>query len=410
MMGDWHVSPSGDDNATAYSGNGSAACPLKTINRALQLAKADGLAATIYVHKGAQSPTIYPEYINIEADSPPITVIGDDQSVQVTLGAGLNGDSCVLMNLNINSGDNNCGTFIDIAGKHVTLKNVRVWSNACFNRTIAVHSAVGSEVVLGPGLTVQGYSPIQSDDPTIALSVVGTAAQPTVIQATSTCLTGVSKVSGNVSLSCAQAGIVGGQDVSGVTVNGGGDGLHAAISASGTLSDIQISGFQGDGIVCAGCTIAGNVHVSGNLLGSAVRVTSGAASISGLTATTNYADAVRCEGTSSLTLRNSDLSGNGGNGLVALGSCALDLGTTGTPGQNRFNRTGAKNGLSGLCLQQSGSPTVTASSSDFSCGYSGTGCVSSGTATTAMASTCQAADVTLGPGATFSPTGSRCCN
>src|SRR5262249_28059495 len=58
-MGEWHVSPSGSDTATVYAGNGSAACPLQTLIRAVQLAQLDGFSATIYPHKGSAPPATY---------------------------------------------------------------------------------------------------------------------------------------------------------------------------------------------------------------------------------------------------------------------------------------------------------------------------------------------------------------
>ena len=173
------------------------------------------------------------------------------------------------------------------------------------------------KATLGPGLLFGasgGLSAVGSGD----VSLVGTATRPTVFRGSG--VYGVRSVSGNVIFQGpSYHAIDQGKDVSGVSVLGGGNGIDAAIVASGTLSNIQVSNFQGDAISCVGCTITGGVTVSGTLLGSAVRVPSGSASITGLHATMNQGDGIRCEGTSSLKLRNSILDGNARNGLLALG-------------------------------------------------------------------------------------------
>jgi hypothetical protein len=263
---------------------------------------------------------------------------------------------------------------------------------------------------LGPGIMIAGgdVGVVAAQGP---VSLVGTMGDPTLIQGSRVCVKSVPSVSGNVTLSgCGTNAILDGTDVSGVSINGGGDGVDAALIANGVISDIQVVDFQGTGISCAGCSIVGNVQVTGTLLGPGVLVPSGSASITGLRSTGNHGDGLRCDGSSSLKLRDSILDGNARNGLLATDRCALDLGTGIDPGGNELNRTTAKNGLSGLCLLQTSAAAVSLSSSIFGCGYAGAGCVTSGTPVTLSSSTCQPADLTVGPGITLSDAAWQCCD
>jgi hypothetical protein len=95
--------------------------------------------------------------------------------------------------------------------------------------------------------------------------------------------------------------------------------------------------------------------------GVGVSLTDGAnGTISSLTARGNMSDGLRCEGTSKLTLRGSELTVNSGNGLLIAGGCGADVNST------IFNRTTAKNGGAGLCFNSTAAPP-SASSSTWSC-------------------------------------------
>jgi hypothetical protein len=211
---------------------------------------------------------------------------------------------------------------------------------------------------------------------------------------------------------CGQVAIQQG-NVAGATIsNAGVSGADTyGIRTSGTISNTVVSDFVGTGIECDGCTIAGDVTVKntyGNGVVLAPSSSTGAnTSIDGLTATMNYGDGVHCSAQTVLEVRNSVLTGNVGNGLLAFANCALDLGSVGDPGNNEFNRTSQKNGRSGLCLLQTRG-AVEASSSIFGCDYSGAGCTS-GLPTLVSAATCQTVDVTVGAGVTFTADSPSCC-
>jgi hypothetical protein len=400
-MGEWHVSMSGSDTASTYAGNGSAACPVQTISRAVALAQADGLSATIYIDKGTyegvsfaplagQTLTLKGSAI---ADVVIVSPIGID---------GPPGAAAQVSTLTLSQPPGSNGTGIDVFG------NVDVVVTNVASNMVMVFSSTGRGT-FGPGIVLSGGYGIQSTT-TANVSVVGSPTAPTIISVTGVCISQVPTVSGNVTLqNCGDKAIEAGTTVSGVVVQGGGNGLAPAIEAT-TISDVQINGWQGDGISCAGCAITGNVQVTGTLLGTGVRVISGAASVNGLFATGNHGDGLRCEGTASLKLRGSVLNGNDGSGLLAIGGCTLDLGSAADPGNNVFNRTSAKNGVSGLCLLPSAASRFSLASCDFSCGYSGAGCTQTGSPSTMMASSCQTADITLGPGASLQPSNLSCCD
>jgi hypothetical protein len=419
-MGEWHVSPSGSDVGTLYVGNGSATCPLQTLTRALTLAKLDGFSATIFLHRGNGAPPTYiggaialrpGQSLKLQGDG-----IADVSVLNGTLqvNGGSAPDTVTIAGLSLTQGPSASGGEIGIdivSDAGIAVEDVAISGDSLHLASGIKHQGTGV-AILGPGLSIIGgqFGVVTAQGSTAVL--VGTAQRPTSLRDQSTeCVTSVSSVSGNVTLTnCGKRAIVGVPDISGTVVVGGGDGLNAAITTTGTVSQVQITGYQGDGISCNGCTIQNNVQVMGTLIGAGVHVTAGAANISGLLATGNHVDGLRCEGTSTLKLRGSTFTGNDANGLLAFGNCALDLGTGIDPGNNRFNRTGAKNGVSGLCLLQAASTSLSMSSCEFSCGYVGTGCVSSGTPATVMASTCQVADMTLGPGLSLSTSGSSCCN
>ena len=411
-MGEWHVSAAGSDQATPYAGNGSSACPLRTLGRAVDLAQLDGLSATIYLHQAVVRPTPYfgasislrpGQSLAIQGDS--IADIEIHGEIDITGGASP--DKVTISKLTIKANAGAPGLMI-LSNPDVVVEDVTIPGG----QGIGINDNGAGSARFGPGLTIDGAAAqgiaVYS---TTTSALVGTPQRPSSIRnATESCVSGVSSVGGNVTLTnCRKTAIVGVAQVNGVVVVGGGDGLNAAVSAA-AISETQIIGYQGDAIACTNCTISGNVQVTGTLLGAGVHVTSGAASITGLLATGNHVDGLRCEGTSSLKLRGSTLTGNDGNGLLAFGGCALDLGTATDPGNNQLNRTGAKNGTSGLCLLQTAGTGLSMSSCRFGCGYTGSGCVQSGTPATSSASSCQVADITLGPSLTLSTTGSSCCN
>jgi hypothetical protein len=438
-MNEWHVSPFGSDTQTLYAGNGSATCPLKTIGRAITLARADTLSTTLFVHKGNVSPTRYGEActggppcdgdlflssvagqsITLHGDGTAEIVIATHGQPVIRASASESSDTITVRDLTIKPlllglPGTNQGAGLVVADKgRVVVTNLVVdgitpsASTPGTQNGILVYPASGS-VTLGPGITVSGGNyGIQASGPAIT-NLLGTPTAPTLIQGSNVCVSGVSSTDGTITLqNCTHSGIDG-RAVTGVVVSGGGDGTGSGIYASGTVAAVKVTGFAGDGLTCFNCTLANNVEISNNI-GIGVHVTGGA-DISGLSSTKNQGDGLRCDGTATVLLRNSILNGNAGNGLLALQTCALDLGYVTVGGNNEFNRTSAKNGLSGLCLLQTNNPSVTASNSNFSCGATAPGCVQSGQPTTVMASTCQTADITLGPGAMISTPTSSCCD
>jgi hypothetical protein len=438
--GEWHVSPNGDDTLTLYTGNGSAACPMKTISAALQAAVNDGTSATLFIHKTLSgSPTIYgsgctggpPCDVAVSAATAPAQTIvmqgdGAPSDIVITSGdnyvVGLSG-AATLTNVTVQPvglGESGLGASgILINNPAATVSNVIVNGSTTSPRTgfgIVINiTATGANI--GPGIVISGGT-TGIGGSSSGYTLTGTVAAPTTIQDTSyACIIGGAAsiktgTPGVRTVTLSRCGSFGfsGVDVDGATISNAGSITPTAVglSATGTITNTSVSSFNGTGIQCLNCTISGNVTVS-QIVGAGVSLAPASGpgdhcDITGLTSTNNTGDGLRCFGGAVLTLSNSVLSGNTGNGLSVYDTCILTL------SNNEFNRNSNKNGLSGLCLLETNTNAVDASGSTFGCGYSGSGCSSSGTPTTMTASTCQTADITVAAGLSLTTNNPTCCN
>ncbi len=454
--GEWHVSPVGSDIQTLYSGNGSSSCPLKTVTRAIALASADGMSATIFLHK-SMSPTVYGKgctggqpcdtdfQVYAQSVSQSLTLVGDGSADIV-----LTGDWISVVTLNANAGplvidklsivptrqassSSMGGTGITISNSTVTITNTMIQgitpTGAGTGTWLGLNvNANSGTVTIGPGVSISGgaYGVVGNGGGNVNTTLIGSPSAPSSVSGASLgCLTQTNiatTIAGtkNVSVTnCGGTAVSRAANIDGLVLSNNGSSLGGTIGVggAGTIANTDVSDIGGDGIdVPAGIntTIAGGVTVK-NVTGSGVHVHSNAglaqASITGLTANGNQGDGVRCDGSAAaVALRSSSLIGNAGNGLLAFGSCQVDLGAASVAGANVFDTTTSKNGLAGLCLLESQSDVIVASGSTFSCGYSGIGCTSTGTPTMITAASCQISDITVASGLSFSAPNSECCD
>jgi hypothetical protein len=432
--GEWHVAPSGSDSPSLYAGNGSAQCPLKTIGNALTRELNDGFTpVTLFVHAAPGiTPTVYGD--NCTGGAPcdtalslfmlsgqSLTLQGDGAGSVTFATAHVNGNSSAIAtaggsmatpanvtiagltveSLLLGVIGQNQGTSIGAAtaGYPVTIRDCVVKGVPATATTAGVDFCIvgSSFVTVGPGVTIDGCQEGVGGVGTIT----GTVADPTVIKNSSdACVTSATTVSGTVTATgCVKYGVLA-NNIDGLIVSGGGNGLGEAVRA-GTVQNTQVIGFAGVGIDAG--NIGPNVQVM-NTVGSGVRVVSGS-TINGLVSTMNQGDGVLCDGAGTLSVTNAVLTGNGGSGLVATGNCNVTQISMTT-----FNRTSAKNGVAGLCLLGGATTSVSAGSSTFGCGYSGSGCVTTSSPTTATGATCQIADVSAASGVTVATPSPTCCN
>jgi hypothetical protein len=403
-VGEWHVSPTGSDTQTVYAGNGSSACPTKTIGRAIALAYADTLNATIYVHKGGTSPTIYGDNCTggppcdgavglVPASGQTLALQGDDAASVVIASSksSVLNVSCpgttTVKNLSVQplmlgvTGSSSQGIGVYLTGGGLCIvQDVSIQGVTPSSTTPGSASGIvvlnNTQAQLGPGLKIVGGATGVSWGGTPAfpaITLTGTVTDPSIIEGSGACITGFRTITGTGSvtlMNCAQNGILGGASsgdaISGIVVTGGGDGTGAGIVWSGTMQQVQVSNFVGKGIDCLDCTMTGTVQVT-KTVGPGVRVMgSGGGSISGLTSTMNQGDGLRCDSSPTLTISNSILSGNQGNGLFVSTACSPNVHFG---ANDEFNRTSAKNGLSGICApreSRSSQPTSSGSARLFS--------------------------------------------
>ncbi len=166
---------------------------------------------------------------------------------------------------------------------------------------------------------------------------------------------------------------------------------------TGSLLSVNIGGMNVAGIeavdnsaltILGGVLVQNGVHVGVHVGGTA------SASIDGLTSQTNGTTAedpgLLCDSTGQgangappLYLRDSVFLGNAGSGVVVRGpsgsafGCTADLGSATSNGNNTFNVTATRNGVTGLCYLTPSANPATPTSSTWSCGQpSGSGCAS----------------------------------
>lgn len=121
----------------------------------------------------------------------------------------------------------------------------------------------------------------------------------------------------------------------------------------------------------------------------------------------SVSDGLRCEGSGILKVRESTFLLNKANGVVIVGACEADLGTSADAGLNVFNKTSLRNTTSGLCFAGAGT-RPTPSGSTFGCGVAATGCTA-GTPLTTVATACAASrDITSATSA-LSVSTPKCC-
>jgi hypothetical protein len=434
--GEWHVSPSGTDTTSLSAGNGSAQCPLKTINNAHTRALNDGFSpTTIFVHAApGVTPTVYGDNctggspcdvnltfsvlvgqsITLQGDSAAsvlfatsqsgpssnaaIWIVGGDTSSSVTV-AGLTVQSLFLgqspsQGQGIEVGNPGGGPALSVTVRDAVIKGTPSSSTMA---GVGFCITGPSTLTIGPGVTIDGCT----DGVGTFGPIIGTATEPTVLKNSGeACVSNAGAVSGVVSAqNCLRYGVLA-SSVDGLVVTGGGNGLGEAIQA-GIVKNSQVSGFAGVGIV--GGMIGPNVQVM-NVIGTGVHAL-GNSTIDGLVATTNQGDGILCDGSGVLSLTNTILTANAGNGVVIAGNCSVTKMSMTT-----FNKTSAKNGKAGICVLGGAATSVTADSSTFGCGYSGTGCVTTSSPTTATGATCQVADVSTASGFTVATTSASCCN
>ncbi len=198
------------------------------------------------------------------------------------------------------------------------------------------------------------------------------------------------------------------------------NGLHATIGGGISVTNSRIENLLGDGIYADSGGGAGGLGGSfdvkdttitgGGRHGVQLRA-SARANIVGLTATANALDNLHCANNAKLKVRGSSLLGSlGGSGLAIRDACAADLGSGSDPGGNVFNKTGSRNALSGLCFGSDAAAAVTASSSTFSCDWSGAGCTASSFPTVSIGASCAAkVDITVSSVGKVVTTTPTCC-
>jgi hypothetical protein len=290
---------------------------------------------------------------------------------------------------------------------------------------VGISVAGGTSPTLGPGLTVKGgsigvqvWQGAGASKPTITSSV----AAPTLISDTTTACVSVNGSSaampvpsvvltststadpGRVHLrDCGTTGIQISTSVAGPassiartridsTTSGMNYGIvvqSAAVVATGEavrITSLASTAMNGFGIGVSGTatfTAAAGLVIDQNQVG--IRISGSAkATLDGVVANDNGAAITQpglyCTDAAQVKIRNSTFLGNAGNGVWAEGTCALDLGAVGSPGNNVFQRTSHKNARVGLCYLST--VAATATSSTWSCGLAATAACTPSTATT----------------------------
>ena len=128
----------------------------------------------------------------------------------------------------------------------------------------------------------------------------------------------------------------------------------------------------------AGLVVSGNKTTGIRVFGSAK------ANLDGVVSNDNganvYQPGLYCTDLAQAKIRNSTFLGNAGSGVWADASCALDLGSAGSVGNNVFQRTSHKNARVGVCYTST--IVATATSSTWACGLAATAACTPATATT----------------------------
>ena len=439
--GEWHVAPWGSDTQTLYKGTGSSDCPFKTINFAVTTADTDGHNATVYIHHDVRaSQTIYGkncsggppcdgaitisavlgQILTVKGDGVPSDVVlTSDQPAVVEVpfeGTGTPGQvdlsNFTVVPTLLSTATTPGGIGIRMYGGQVVhdlvIKGVAPTATTPGTGKGIYAQASSGTMSIGPGITIDGAS--TGVDGTADL--YGSSTAPTVIRNAQTCFFGRSIFNNTpgmktVSLLNCGGAVASGQ-VDGVIVsNTASTTPITGLSNASTLSNAMISDLVGVGLANV-ATITGNVTVT-RIMGNGVSVQNGSAGdYTGLTSTMNQGDGLRVEGT--VKIRNSTFLQNAGSGVGVYKTGYLDAGNNGDLGGNVFNRTSMKNGLSGLCLLETSTQAVTASSSTFSCGYTGTGCTTTGTPSMTTSFTCMPGDLTIASGLTVTTPTPSCCN
>jgi len=434
--GTWYVGPTGNDT----TGNGSAACPFKTITNAVTKSVGAVGATTIILQKASTGVTTYgsgctgggtcdttpilvPSTITtgltIKGAGAPadVVVTGAGNSVFGVSTAGVSFDSMTIRPTKVGAGNTGGhGIVFDYAmgteGTGVT--------NVVITGVASLASPSGSGIILkggaapkiGPGVTITGGFHGLLVQGTALANLIGDATKQTSISgASGACIYVDGTATGaNPVLNAASSGT--GKDVlirdcgvaGGVVIDHAAAGTTssitgAAFTRTGTPymgvsllrhAKLSLTNTSFTGLGAVGITAANNssltVSTGTTITGAAGRgiyatnfanVTLDGVSVTGTTVSgTLGGDGVRCDSSTTLKIANSTTLSNAGNGVVVVGGCNPDF----SGGNNVFNKTTVtlRNALAGVCLKTSAVATVSIPNSTFSCNFTGTGCDTTG--------------------------------
>jgi hypothetical protein len=173
-----------------------------------------------------------------------------------------------------------------------------------------------------------------------------------------------------------------------------GSGLQAGVLAmplgATTITLTTVAGIEAIDtshldIVNGGVAVTGNRGLGVHIGGTATATIDGLTSSNNGTTTQDHGLLCNSTGQSpngpTITVQNSVFIGNAGDGVLVAGppaslsGCTADLGSNGSVGNNTYNVTSQRNGLTGLCYLSQNGTTATPTTSTWSCGVAaGSGC------------------------------------
>lgn len=434
--GTLHVAPTGDDSKAT----GSEACPFHTITAALKTISSGSPLVTINVAPGdyadgcSGGPPCDEVPIVVSGDRQ-VTVrgTGKDPSEVRLLGRLYLGNSLFEVNDSIATFENltvipraDGGEGFRFGGLSkaptalrnvIILGSIKSWTGYPTGPGVLVYH--GADVTIGPGVTISGgvygvhiIMGSGSDRVPRATIVSAPGARTTIEHTYSACvrIEGLSLnatptaeltatadtehvllsdcglhggVFFNVFMNATPPMIVNRTRIAGGTSSAA--GIQLLGGASAIVSETTIFGTKGDGIYVdqtSALTITKDVTLSTNGSNGVRLRGSAKASITGLRAlvngTSGEGHGLACAGSASLVLRDSTFLSNVGSGVLIAESCAADLGSSTSAGNNVFNVESRRNGRTGLCYLSS-APAI-ATNSVWGCGLSATmTCTSAGT-------------------------------
>ena len=177
--------------------------------------------------------------------------------------------------------------------------------------------------------------------------------------------------------------------IDGVYVSDGQDGIQVMGGHHAVLSNVLVEKITGDGVDASeGCTVDVD-HVAVNDVGNdGVAIVGSKLNARSLSVLRAGGDGIVCDG-GLVMLRDSRLLQNTGNGLQVRNRCVADLGTTTDPGNGVFNMTTQRNGLAGICFSATSAPELI-THAVFSCDHRSMLCTSGKSPTVGLSSACVA--------------------